>query len=171
MSSDPSNLTQVMAQAVEASIRHVESGGLPFVGVVHREGRVISEYGVNRVLETGDPWAHAEIVAMKDAMATQGGVDLAGAALLATGEPCGRCYRFAIDQRVESIYVAADRDAVSDLGFDYRSSYAAFGITERQRSDLMHALPVNRALEPFTTYQQLRATGAARRPPIDLPDC
>ena len=171
MSSYPSSVMQIMAQAVEASLRHVESGGLPFVGVLLKEGRVISEYGVNRVMATGDLWAHAEIVAMRDAIATHSLADLAGTVLLATGEPCGLCYRFAIDHQVESIYVAVDRDAVADQGFDYRSSYAALGITDRQRSNLMCSLPVNRALEPFTTYQELHATGAARRLLNSPTDC
>lgn len=146
-------LRPVMERAVEACIAHVEGGGLPFVGVVVTEAGVISEFGVNRVQETGDPSAHAEIVAMRHAMDSQGRTILAGATLLATGEPCGLCYRFAIDQGIEAIHVAVDRDAVAHFGIDYRRSYQALGIDEDQRAMLFHHLPVDRGLEPFTRYR------------------
>jgi guanine deaminase len=115
-------LHAVMEKAVDKCTTHVEAGGLPFVGVVVGDAGVISEFGVNRVRETGDPSAHAEIVAMREAMALHRLTSLAGATLLATGEPCGLCYRFAIDRRVDAIYVAVDRDEVAAFGFDYRSS-------------------------------------------------
>lgn len=145
-------LQAVMDQAVEECITHVDRGGLPFVGVLVNETGTISEFGVNRVRETRDPMAHAEIVAMRDAMRTHGLESLAGTVLLATGEPCGLCYRFAIEHGVEAIYVALDRDAVADLGFDYRASYQALGITNENRAGLLHRLPVERGIEPFTRY-------------------
>lgn len=148
----PARLRAVMERAVEECIAHVTTGGLPFVGVVVDQGGVVSEFGVNRVHETGDPSAHAEIVAMRDAMVSHGIQSLAGTALLATGEPCGLCYRFAIDHRVDAIHVAVDRDAVADFGFDYRGSYPALGITDELRAGLLRHLPVERGAEPFTRY-------------------
>jgi tRNA(Arg) A34 adenosine deaminase TadA len=147
-------LQAVMEDAVDECITHVDRGGLPFVGVLVNNTGVISGFGVNRVRETGDPTAHAEIVAMRDAMATQGLENLAGTSLLATGEPCGLCYRFAIDHQVETIFVAVDRDAVADWGFDYRTSYQALGISDDQRAGLIHHLPVERGVEPFARYLQ-----------------
>lgn len=153
------DLETVMRDAVEACIAHVEAGGLPFVGVVvNADGEVISKFGVNRVRETRDPYAHAEIVAIREAMASQGSESLKGATLLATGEPCGLCYRFANEHGIQSIYVAADRDQVAELGFDYRASYTALGITDHQRNGLLHHLPVDRAHEPFTRYLKHQTT-------------
>lgn len=149
------DLNAVMVQAVEECITHVDQGGLPFVGVLVNETGVISEFGVNRVRQTRDPQAHAEIEAMRDAKVTQGFKSLAGTVLLATGEPCGLCYRFAIDHGVEAIYVALDRDEVADLGFDYRGSYPALGITDQARAELVHRLPVERGTEPFTRFISL----------------
>jgi tRNA(Arg) A34 adenosine deaminase TadA len=153
-----------MEEAVEFGVRHVESGGLPFVGVILGKDGYISSPGVNLVHETGDPSAHAEIVAMRTAMRDQGFIDLSGTWLLATGEPCGLCYRFALDNRVGRIYVALDSDIVSDQGFDYRSSYAAAGIDRARLADIVHRLPVERGLEPFQRFRSLRA-GSATEPP------
>lgn len=157
-------LAPVMEEAIEACIAHVASGGLPFVGVVvGASGQVISQFGVNQVRETGDPTAHAEIVAMRDAMATRDLPTLTDAVLLATGEPCGLCYRHAIDHGLEQIHVAVDRDEVAAFGFDYLSSYPAFGITDAHRDDLFRPLPVTRAVEPFTHYLRHSAGRAAAR--------
>ncbi|MFG3435918.1 nucleoside deaminase [Nonomuraea sp. NPDC047897] len=158
------DLRAVMDLAVEACIAHVAAGGLPFVGVlVEDTGKVISQFGVNRVRETGDPTAHAEVVAMRDAMTTHGLDTLTGTVLLATGEPCGLCYRYAIDRGVEAIYVAVDRDEVAAFGFDYRAGYPAFGITDEHRAELLRPLPVARGDEPFTHY--LNTTIAVRNAP------
>lgn len=141
-----------MVQAVEACLDHVDGGGLPFVGVVVGETGVMSKFGVNLVHQTGDPQAHAEVVAMRDALASRDLNTLAGTALVATGEPCGLCYRYAIERGIDEIHVAVDRDLAADWGFDYRTSYPAFGVSEHERASLLHRLPVDRATEPFARY-------------------
>lgn len=162
MSIAKTTLLPVMEQAVEACVMHVETGGLPFVGVlVSATGEVISEFGVNRVAETRDPMAHAEVVAMRDAMTRHGLDTLAGTVLLATGEPCGLCCRYAIDHGIDAVYVAIDRDEVAAFGFDYRASYPAFGIADARRSELLRPLPVERGTAPFTHYLHLHISGRA----------
>jgi guanine deaminase len=86
---------------------------------------------------------------------------LAGCVLLATGEPCGLCYRFAIGHRIDTVYVATDGDRVASLGFDYRASYAALGITDAERDSLFRRLAVLHGTEPFTRYLHLRFSGRA----------
>ncbi|MET3923225.1 deaminase [Arthrobacter sp. UYEF20] len=152
-------LLGLMEEAVEFGVRHVEAGGLPFVGVLVGPDGYVSAPGVNLAHETGDPSAHAEIVAMRAAMRGQGLSDLQGTWLLATGEPCGLCYRFAIDHRVGRIYVAVDSDIVAEQGFDYRGGYAAYGIDRTQLADMMHRLPVEHGLDPFQRFMHLRQGG------------
>lgn len=159
MSAMDTALRSVMDQAVAACTGHVNAGGLPFVAVVvgGGSGQVLSGFGVNRAAETGDPSAHAEVVAMREAMATHGLEDLTDTVLLATGEPCGLCYRYAIDHGIAAIYVAVDRDEVADFGFDYRASYPAFGITDTRRKALLRRLSSEHASEPFTRYLTIHA--------------
>lgn len=162
MSPGTAALTAVMTRAVDACTEHVDAGGIPFVGVVvDADGAMLSGFGVNRVAETGDPMAHAEVVAMSEAMTTRGLDTLAGCVLLATGEPCGLCYRYAIDHGIDVIHVAVDRDQVADLGFDYRGSYPAFGITDTQRDSLFRPLAVEHGIEPFTHYLHRHLSGHA----------
>lgn len=145
-------LLEFMNQAVERCIEHVEDGGLPFVGVLVDDSGMISDFGVNKVLETHDPTAHAEIVAMREVLEQHDREDLSGTALLATGEPCGLCYRFALDNGVKAIFVAVDRNAVAKWGFDYRASYPALGITETLRASVFNHLPAENGTEPFSRY-------------------
>lgn len=146
---------EVMRQAVARALAHVERGGIPFVGVVVERDRVLSGFGVNRVHESGDPSAHAEIVAIREALAVTGRPDLPGATLLATGEPCGMCYKYALDARITDIRVAVARDRVAEMGFDYRESYSVFGIADALRSIHMRPLDVPGAIEPFTRFLTL----------------
>lgn len=157
-------LAGLMQDAVDVSVRHVEAGGMPFVGVLIHDDGYVSSPGVNLVHETGDSTAHAEIVAMRAAMRDRIRSNLPGSWLLATGEPCGLCYRFALDHQVERVYVAVDSDTVAEQGFDYRGSYPAFGIDRSGLTGVVHRLPVPGALEPFERFLHLRRNGPLRRP-------
>ncbi len=148
-------LETVMREAVARALDHVERGGMPFVGVLVDGDRVISSHGVNQVHATGDPTAHAEIVAIRDALRTSGRADLRGAVLLATGEPCGMCLRYALAVGVADIRAALTRDDVAALGFDYRASYPVFGITDAIRDAHVQPLRVPDATEPFTHFRTL----------------
>lgn len=92
---------------------------------------------------------------MRDAMSRLKCSDLSGTVLLATGEPCGLCYRFAQNCGVDAIYVAVDREEAASWGFDYRSSYALFGITDDMRAQFYRALPVPDRYEPFARYLEI----------------
>ena len=149
------DLTLLMDEAVVFSRHHVESGGLPFVGQVVTDDGHVSGYGVNLVLETGDRSAHAEIVAMRDVLRDRGPRALEGATLLATGEPCALCYRFADDHGVAAVRFAVDRDTVATWGFDYRAGYTAFGNAGLPLIRSALHRPVDRGLAPFTRYSEL----------------
>ncbi|WP_462418815.1 tRNA-specific adenosine deaminase [Kytococcus sp. Marseille-QA3725] len=142
--------TDHMADAVRFAVQHVRSGGLPFVGQLVSEDGYASAYGVNRVLETGDHTAHAEIVALRHSLGERGSV--AGLHLLATGEPCGLCYRVAADHGITGVHYAVGRDDAARWGFDYRSSYAALGADRLDLTTTAIHLPVPDALEPFEEH-------------------
>lgn len=153
------HLTALMESAVQHSLDHVETGGLPFAGLVADEAGYVSPCGVNEVARTRDPSAHAEIVAMRQTMRDRGLSSLAGHSLLATGEPCGLCYRFALDCGIEHVYIAVDAEAVAQFGIDYRNSYNALQIDRRALSSFISALPVAASRAPFIRYLELNFSG------------
>lgn len=161
MSRDTSRLMTLMAEAVEFSVRHVEAGGLPFVGLLVAADGSVSDPGVNLVRETGDPSAHAEIVAMRHVLRAGGLTSLEGMTLLATGEPCALCYRVAAEHAVDAVHFAVDRTTVARWGFDYRSGYEALETDRLALARTAQLLAVGRGLEPFERFLELRGYALA----------
>lgn len=69
---------------------NVGLGQRPYGALVVCHGVVLAE-GRNRVLETGDPTAHAEIEAIRAACVTTGAEWLAGSVLVSSCDPCSFC--------------------------------------------------------------------------------
>lgn len=161
MTADTARLETLMADAVEVSIRHVESGGVPFVGLLVADDGWVSDPGVNLVRETGDPTAHAEIIAMRKAVQAQDRSSLEGVTLLATGEPCALCYRVAARHGIAAVCFAVDRDTAAEWGFDYRAGYETgrlpLAVTAQH-------LAVERGLVPFTRYRDLHRSDFTTHP-------
>ncbi|GAA2428336.1 hypothetical protein GCM10010191_46750 [Actinomadura vinacea] len=109
--------------AVRISQEHVTEGGIPFSGLVVRNGRVLGT-GFNQVRETNDATAHAEIVALRNAAKKAGRFGTAGSTLIASGEPCALCYMAALHFNVEHIVFATGRETAAAYGFDHGGSYA-----------------------------------------------
>jgi tRNA(adenine34) deaminase len=66
------------------------AGEVPVGAVVVCEGRIVGR-GWNQVVSAGDPCAHAEIQALRDAARELGNYRLSGCELYATLEPCAMC--------------------------------------------------------------------------------
>ena len=65
-------------------------GDCPVASVIVRDGAVIGR-GSNRRATGGDPTAHAEVEAIRDAARHAGSPDLSGATLYSAMEPCPMC--------------------------------------------------------------------------------
>ncbi|MET9336687.1 nucleoside deaminase [Nonomuraea sp. NPDC003804] len=148
----PAWLTEHLARAVALAVAEVESGGIPFSGLVVDGAGTVLGSGVNRVRAHRDPTAHAEIVALRDAARRHGLHALAGTTLIASGEPCPLCYVTALWSGIGQIVFAADRHTAAAAGFDYASSYDLFAVpVEQWRLSPLH-VPVDNAQEPFRAW-------------------
>ena len=94
----------------------------PFGAVVAREGAVVAE-GWNQVVETGDPTAHAEVVAIRGACRRLGSHVLEGCTLYASCEPCPLCLAAAYWARISRVVFAASRSDAARAGFDDERIY------------------------------------------------
>ncbi len=130
------------------------SGG-PFGCVIVREGHVIAE-GWNEVLSSGDPTAHAEMVAIRNACAALGTRDLSGCTVYTTGEPCPMCYGACWWARVDRIFFASNHDDAHEYGdFDDRPILEALRQPADRRSLPSHELCRSEMLEIWRTYAGL----------------
>lgn len=91
-----------MSHALELARAAGEAGEVPVGAVVVVGGRIVGAAG-NRREATGDPTAHAEILALREAAALLGSWRLAGASLLVTVEPCPMCAGAAVNARLSRV--------------------------------------------------------------------
>src|ERR1700690_1434579 len=70
--------------------------------VVDADGTVIGR-GHNRRESAGDPTAHAEILALRQAAAARGNWRLDGCTLVVTLEPCPMCAGAAVNARIQRV--------------------------------------------------------------------
>jgi len=99
-------------QAALAQARAAEvHGDVPVGAVVVRDGQIIAEAHNEREL-TGDPTAHAEVLAMRAAAAVVGHWRLDDCTLFVTLEPCAMCAGAIVNARVARlVYGAVDPKA------------------------------------------------------------
>ena len=89
-----------------------EAGGdQPYGAVVVADGEIVGN-GPSRVVARGDPSAHAEREAIRDAQLRLGRRNLAGSVLYSTSRPCRQCESAAAEAQIaRMIYGAALHDA------------------------------------------------------------
>jgi tRNA(adenine34) deaminase len=107
MTQDPAEIDlAMMRRALLAAESAAEKGEVPVGAVVARGGEVLA-VAANEREATGDPTAHAELLAIRRASATTGGWRLAGCTLYATLEPCPMCAGAAHASRLSRLVYAA----------------------------------------------------------------
>jgi tRNA(adenine34) deaminase len=96
----------MMRRALLAAEDAAEKGEVPVGAVVARGGEILVVTGNEREA-TGDPTAHAELLAIRRASAATGGWRLTGCTLYATLEPCPMCAGAAHASRLSRLVYAA----------------------------------------------------------------
>ena len=108
---NPGDDAEWMRLAILEAARAREHDDVPVGAVVVRAGSVIASRHNEREL-TGDPTAHAEILALRDAARELGSWRLNDCTLVVTLEPCLMCGGAAVNGRLgRLVYGAADMEA------------------------------------------------------------
>jgi len=135
----------LIAAALDEARRARDAGEVPIGAVVALGGAIVGR-GFNQPISSGDPTAHAEILAIRDAAARVGNYRLTGATLGVTIEPCLMCVGALIHARIATlVYGAAEPRSgaiVSTVragelpGHNHRFDVVA-GVREAECRDLM----------------------------------
>ena len=141
-----------MRRAIELSLGCVGSDEGPFGAVVARDGRIIGE-GVNRVVPSGDPTAHAEIVAIREACRAVGSHVLDGAVIYTSCEPCPMCLGAIWWARISEIVYANNREDAAAIGFDDDAIYQEVAAPLESRKLPIRRLSASEALEAFKLWR------------------
>ena len=105
-----------MRRALAVAAGSVESADVPVGAVVFGpEGQELST-GHNRREATGDPTAHAEVVALRAAAAVLGSWRLAGCTLVVTLEPCTMCAGALVLARIDRLVFGAWKPRTGAVG-------------------------------------------------------
>jgi tRNA(Arg) A34 adenosine deaminase TadA len=100
-----------MDLALDLAAEAAAAGEAPVGAVIVENGKVLAATG-NRMRATNDPTAHAELEAIRAALAARGTGRLDGCDLYVTLEPCAMCAGAIAHTRIRRvIYAAADPKA------------------------------------------------------------
>jgi tRNA(Arg) A34 adenosine deaminase TadA len=123
-----SNTERFLCEAIALAHHNLKNGGRPFGAVVARDGEVVAT-GVNEVVSSNDPTAHAELTAIRAASRKLGSPNLQGCAVYASGHPCPMCMAAMRPAGVSEVYYAYSNED----GAPYDLSTAAIYAEWRRR--------------------------------------
>ena len=109
-----------MRRALEQAEMAAEVGEVPVGCVIVQGASRIVGRGHNRVESAGDPTAHAEVVAITAASATQGDWRLEGCTAYVTAEPCLMCAGALLLARVDRVVYGAPEPKFGALESRFR---------------------------------------------------
>jgi tRNA(adenine34) deaminase len=136
---------EAMAAALAQAQQAPAHGDVPVGAVVVVEGEVVAARHNERE-QTGDPTAHAELLALRDAAAALGTWRLLDATLVVTLEPCPMCAGAAVAARVRRLVFATPDPRAGACGSLYNlcadprlnhEVEVTAGVQRQQSSDLL----------------------------------
>ena len=105
-----------MSQALAEATLALSSGDVPVAALVLAEDGSIIGVGHNERELTGDPTAHAEIVAIRAAARATGSWHLENTTLVVTLEPCTMCAGAILQARIPRVVFGAWDDKAGAVG-------------------------------------------------------
>jgi len=96
----------LMDAALAEARRAAAAGEVPIGAVVALGGEIVGR-GFNQPISSGDPTAHAEVVAIREAARHAGNYRLTGATLCVTIEPCLMCVGALVHARIATLVFGA----------------------------------------------------------------
>lgn len=153
-------------RTIDLARRNVAEGGRPFATVIVKDGEVLAE-SPNQVAQTGDPTAHAEILAIREACLKTGSEHLTGTTIYVLAHPCPMCLGSLYYCSPDEVVFLTTREAyephyVDDRKyFELDTFYAEFAKDWRDRRLPMRHEHRDDAVEVYRDWQ--RRNGGERR--------
>jgi guanine deaminase len=160
------------ARTIDIARRNVAEGGRPFATVIVKDGEVLAE-SPNRVAQTHDPTAHAEILAIREACVRMGTEHLLGTTIYVLAHPCPMCLGALYYCSPDEVVFLTTREEyqphyVDDRKyFELDTLYAEFATPWQQRRLPMRYEPRDDAVDVYRQWQDRnggdrRVAGAPR---------
>lgn len=107
-------------RTIDLARQNVAEGGRPFATVIVKDGEILAE-SANKVAQTNDPTAHAEILAIREACMKLGTEHLLDATIYALAHPCPMC--------LGSLYYCSPKEVIFLIT---REDYEAYYLDDRK---------------------------------------
>jgi guanine deaminase len=130
-----------LREAIELAYANLENGGRPFGAVVVRGGEIIAR-GVNEILRTNNPTAHAELMAIRSASQTLGSPRLDGCVVYASGHPCPMCMAAMRLAGIGAVSYAYSNEDGAPYGLSTAALYAELAKPFSEQSMKIRHVPV-----------------------------
>ncbi|WP_433734088.1 nucleoside deaminase [Nocardia sp. CA-129566] len=159
-------MTDFAHHTIDLARRNVAEGGRPFATVIVKDGQILAE-SPNRVAQTNDPTAHAEILAIRQACTELGTEHLIGTTIYILALPCPMCLGALYYCSPDEVVFLTTRDAyqphyVDDRKyFELNTFYDEFAKPWDQRRLPMRHEPRDEAVDVYRLWQE--ANGGERR--------
>lgn len=144
---------ELMGKAIELSIENITNGGGPFGAVIARNGEIIA-VGTNRVTDSCDPTAHAEISAIRAAAAKLGTFNLSGCEIYTSCEPCPMCLGAIYWAHLDKMYYGNNKTDAKNIGFDDSFIYDELSLPPAKRKLSSEILLDKEAIKAFKLWEE-----------------
>ncbi|MDY0884645.1 nucleoside deaminase [Dongia soli] len=122
-SQKPAEIEAFLTQAIDLALASLRAtGARPFGAVLVKDGEVIAT-GVNEILATNDPTAHAELTVIRAAARKLGSPRLEGCVIYASGHPCPMCLAAMHMTGIDAVYYAYDNEVGKAFGLSTAAIY------------------------------------------------
>ncbi|NLA51791.1 MAG: nucleoside deaminase [Alcaligenaceae bacterium] len=148
-----------LRQAIKLAYESVEKGGRPFGALVVKGEQVIAS-AVNMIVQTNDPTAHAELLAIREASQYLGTANLEGCVVFASGHPCPMCLAAMRMAGIKEVIYAYSNEDASPFGLSTEEVYADLAKPFEAQSMQIQFMPVRleneQDLYAYYAQRQLR---------------
>ncbi len=142
-----------MRRAIDLATESALGAGGPFGAVVVRGNEILAQ-ACNSVTADGDPTAHAEINAIREACRRLGTFRLTGCELYASCEPCPMCLGAIYWARLDRVYFAATREDAAGVGFDDSLIYREASRPHSERTIMTSQLLAEEGKAPLHVWRE-----------------
>lgn len=129
-----------LLQAIELAYANADKGGRPFGALIVKDGKVLAQ-GVNEIMTTNDPTAHAELLAIRAASQALGSASLAGCSVYASGHPCPMCMAAMRMAGIQDVTYAYSNEDGEPFGLSTAQVYADLAKPRSEQSMKIHHMP------------------------------
>ncbi len=150
----------LLRQAIQLAYANAEKGGRPFGALIVKDSRIIAK-AVNEILQTNDPTAHAELLAIRAASRELGSASLAGCSVFASGHPCPMCMGAMRLAGIKEVTYAYSNEDGAPFGLSTAEIYADLAKPLDEQSMKIRHIParVEGQADLYAHWQDRQRTG------------